>query len=264
MSVNLFTSLSEQLGPLTWPMFICAFIALMIILERLALVIFDLPKRDIWLSELRQQSRTSDPEQVTALIARLSSGASVLSKGAHLLLTHAEQDRTMREQIINLWLTQQRQVLRSGLKVLQVIGIITPLLGLLGTVLGLIEMFNQLGASDGPVTPSQLASGLGLAMNTTAAGLIIAVPAITMAHLFGIWADQRCSKIAYALNQINLWLEGLEQAMTLGCDPQASAFCAQSNKAQASMTQSKNAQINTAPVNTLARKTQTNKAQVGI
>ena len=255
MSVNLFTSLSEQLGPLTWPMFICAFIALMIILERLALVISELPKRDTWLRGLRNQSRTSDPEQIKALIAQLSTGRSMLSKGTHLLLTHAEQNRTMREEIINLWLTNQKQRLRSGLKVLQVIGIITPLLGLLGTVLGLIEMFNQLGASDGPVTPSQLASGLGLAMNTTAAGLIIAVPAITMAHLFGIWADQRCSKTAYALNQINLWLEGLEQAMTLGCDPQASLFCTQANKARASNTQSNKAKKN---------ETQVNEAQVGI
>ncbi|BAJ03531.1 MotA/TolQ/ExbB proton channel family protein [Shewanella violacea] len=243
MSVNLFTSLSEQLGPLTWPMFICAFIALMIILERLALVLFELPKRDTWLRGMRKQTRSADPDQVKSLLNELSTGRSMLSKGTHLLLTHAAQNRAMREEIVNLWLSKQKQVLRSGLKVLQVIGIITPLLGLLGTVLGLIEMFNQLGASDGPVTPSQLASGLGLAMNTTAAGLIIAVPAITMAHLFGIWADQRCSKIAHALNQINLWIEGLDQAMTLGCDPRASAFSSLANEARTKEAQTDNTQV---------------------
>ncbi|AQS39980.1 outer membrane transport energization protein ExbB [Shewanella psychrophila] len=264
MSVTLFTSLNEQLGPLTWPMLICAFIALMIILERLALVMFELPKRDTWLSELRKQTRTANPEQLKSLITQLSTGRSVLSKGTHLLLTHAGQNRAMREEIINLWLTKQKQKLRAGLKVLQVIGIITPLLGLLGTVLGLIEMFNQLGASDGPVTPSQLASGLGLAMNTTAAGLIIAVPAITMAHLFGIWADQRCSKIAHALNQINLWLEGLEQAMTLGNDSQTSAFSAQTNKVQTRMSQSKKAQAADAQVKTQANEALANNAQVSI
>ncbi|MGS0728478.1 MotA/TolQ/ExbB proton channel family protein, partial [Shewanella sp. 0m-11] len=106
-------------------------------------------------------------------------------------------------------------------KILQIIGVISPMLGLLGTVLGLIEMFNQLGLSDGPVTPSQLASGLGLAMNTTAAGLIIALPAITMAHLFTIWADRRCNKIAHALNLLNLWLEGFDQALSIGSDSAA-------------------------------------------
>ncbi len=140
----------------------------------------------------------------------------MLAKGSYLLLTHRDQSREMREEIINLWLLKQRGKLQSGLKVLQVMGIITPLLGLLGTVLGLIEMFNQLGLSQGPVTPAQLASGLGLAMNTTAAGLIIAVPAITLAHLFTLWAEQRCSNIAHGLNQLNLWLDGFDQAMKIG------------------------------------------------
>lgn len=218
MSHPLYQTLNEQLGYLTWPLLICAFITLMITLERLALILFELPKRDSWLAKLRQDAVTATPEQCQTLLTHLSTGNSMLAKGSYLLLTHREQNRQMREEIINLWLVKQKVKLRSGLKVLQVIGIITPLLGLLGTVLGLIEMFNQLGLSQGPVTPSQLASGLGLAMNTTAAGLIIAVPAITLAHLFSLWADQRCSNIAHSLNQLNLWLEGFDQAMNIGRD----------------------------------------------
>jgi biopolymer transport protein ExbB len=218
MSHPLYQTLNEQLGYLTWPLLICAFITLMITLERLALILFELPKRDSWLAKLRQDAATATPEQCQTLLTHLSTGNSMLAKGSYLLLTHREQNRQMREEIINLWLVKQKVKLRSGLKVLQVIGIITPLLGLLGTVLGLIEMFNQLGLSQGPVTPSQLASGLGLAMNTTAAGLIIAVPAITLAHLFSLWADQRCSNIAHSLNQLNLWLEGFDQAMNIGRD----------------------------------------------
>lgn len=48
-------------------------------------------------------------------------------------------------------------------------------------------------------------------MNTTAAGLIIAVPAITAAHLFGIWAQGQCQRAAHVLNQLNLWLAGVEE-----------------------------------------------------
>ncbi|NRD73204.1 MotA/TolQ/ExbB proton channel family protein [Shewanella sp. VB17] len=221
MSHSLYHTLNEQLGYLTWPLFICAFIALMIILERLTLILFELPKRDPWLTQLKQNATTATPEQCKILLTQLSTGNSMLAKGSFLLLTHRDQHRQMREEIINLWLIKQQGKLQSGLKVLQVIGIITPLLGLLGTVLGLIEMFNQLGLSQAPVTPSQLASGLGLAMNTTAAGLIIAVPAITLAHLFGLWANQRCNKISHSLNLLNLWLEGFEEAMTIGQDPVA-------------------------------------------
>ncbi|WP_374702318.1 MotA/TolQ/ExbB proton channel family protein [Shewanella sp. GutCb] len=221
LSQPLYQQLSEQLGYLTWPLFICAFVALMIILERLALVLYELPKRDSWLTQLRQQARSATPEQRQQLMAQISQGRSMLAKGTALLLSHSDQNRLMREEIVSLWLVKQKSKLLSGLKILQVIGIITPLLGLLGTVLGLIEMFNQLGLSDGPVTPSQLASGLGLAMNTTAAGLIIAVPAITMAHLLTLWAERRCNKITHVLNLLNLWLEGFDQALSIGSDTAA-------------------------------------------
>jgi len=222
MSPNLFTTLNEQLGVLTWPLLLSAFISLMIILERLALIISELPRRDAWLVEIRAKSdcvSSYELKQVLHEAASSSGRKSILFKGAQLLMAHANQDRLMREEIISLWLMQQKQQLKSGLKVLQVIGVIAPLLGLLGTVLGLIEMFNQLGQSTGPVMPSQLASGLGMAMNTTAAGLFIALPAIIMAHLFGIWSDRKCRTLAHVLNQINLSLAGVKKAMTLGVEP---------------------------------------------
>lgn len=54
---------------------------------------------------------------------------------------------------------------------------IAPMLGLLGTVVGMIEAFDQLAA--GKAEPSDLASGIGVAMLTTAGGLIVAIPAMS-------------------------------------------------------------------------------------
>ena len=73
--------------------------------------------------------------------------------------------------------------LHAGLRLLGLIGVISPLIGLLGTVLGLIEMFKGVAATTGSITPNDLADGLGLAMRTTAAGLMIALPAISGAQL---------------------------------------------------------------------------------
>ncbi|ABV88644.1 MotA/TolQ/ExbB proton channel family protein [Shewanella pealeana] len=239
----LYQQLIEQLGYLSWPLFICAFLGLMIILERLALLLYELPKRDSWLTQLRQQARSATPEQRQQLMTQISQGRSMLAKGTALLLSHGEQSRAMREEIVSLWLVKQKSKLLSGLKILHIIGVITPLLGLLGTVLGLIEMFNQLGLSDGPVTPSQLASGLGLAMNTTAAGLIIAVPAITMAHLFTLWAERRCNKLAHALNLLNLWLDGFDQALSIGTDS-AAQLCSKAATCKEASCQSQAAELN--------------------
>ncbi|QLE86674.1 MotA/TolQ/ExbB proton channel family protein [Shewanella sp. Scap07] len=221
MSQPLYQQWSEQLGYLSWPLFICAFITLLITLERLALVLFELPKRDKWLAQLRAQARSATAEEQQQLMTNISKGRSMLAQGTALLLSHSDQPRAMREEIVSLWLVRQKGRLLSGLKILQIIGVVTPLLGLLGTVLGLIEMFGELGVSDGPVTPAQLASGLGLAMNTTAAGLIIAVPAITLAHLFTLWAERRCEKLAHALNLLNLWLDGFDGALSIGRDTTA-------------------------------------------
>lgn len=60
---------------------------------------------------------------------------------------------------------------------LGVIGQIAPMLGLLGTVVGMMGAFNKIGAQ-GQADPSALAENIGLAMVTTASGLIIAIPSV--------------------------------------------------------------------------------------
>jgi len=72
---------------------------------------------------------------------------------------------------------------RSGLKALEVISMIAPLLGLLGTVLGMIEAFDQLKSLGMQVDPSVLSAGISKALVTTAAGLIVALPALCGWHI---------------------------------------------------------------------------------
>ncbi|HAY79623.1 MAG TPA: MotA/TolQ/ExbB proton channel family protein [Planctomycetaceae bacterium] len=61
-------------------------------------------------------------------------------------------------------------------EVLNLIGSISPMLGLTGTVLGMIISFNQIAGADGKPQPSELADGIGLALVTTLLGLIVAIP----------------------------------------------------------------------------------------
>ena len=67
--------------------------------------------------------------------------------------------------------------LRSGLRLLSLIATLSPLIGLLGTVLGMIAAFQALEASGSQVDPAILSGGIWVALLTTAAGLIIAIPA---------------------------------------------------------------------------------------
>ncbi|WP_298442318.1 MotA/TolQ/ExbB proton channel family protein [uncultured Ferrimonas sp.] len=194
-----------QLGPMAWPLFICLSLSLIILLERTVLVLFTSGRRAPWLKRLECRQ----PLQIDVLQQQLASHSSLLCQGAAMLLSHAQQEKSLREEIAQVWLQKQRRRLSSGLRLLMVIGIISPMLGLLGTVLGLIDMFAAIGSVDGPVSPALLASGLGQAMYTTAAGLCIALPAIGGAHLLNLWAERQLAKMEHVLNHLNLWLAGI-------------------------------------------------------
>ena len=64
------------------------------------------------------------------------------------------------------------------------VAVISPMVGLLGTVLGMIQAFNVIAFQTGAVKPILLAGGISKAMVTTATGLIIAIPAMIFYSYF--------------------------------------------------------------------------------
>jgi len=71
---------------------------------------------------------------------------------------------------------RQFQPLESGFRFLDSVAQLAPLLGLFGTVLGMIEAFQTLQSAGNQVDPSSLAGGIWVALLTTAAGLAVAMP----------------------------------------------------------------------------------------
>ncbi|GAA3699343.1 MotA/TolQ/ExbB proton channel family protein [Oceanisphaera sediminis] len=200
--MSFLNQLHQQLGLMSWPLILCSVLTLALWLERSLSL--------LWISLSGEQEKrrlrlhgNAYPE------ADIAAPKSQILQGCSLLVRHRDCDKTTREDLASVWLQQQRRRLHGGLRVLTLVGVISPLLGLLGTVLGLIEMFRSIGENGDPVTPALLADGLGLAMSTTAAGLLIALPAIAGAQLFGLWADRLLDKLTDELNQCNLYLEGV-------------------------------------------------------
>lgn len=79
--------------------------------------------------------------------------------------------------------------LRKFLRLFSAVSNIAPLLGLLGTVLGMIEAFQSLPQADAAGTPDLLASGISEALVTTATGLCVAIPAYLAYTFFSSRAD---------------------------------------------------------------------------
>jgi biopolymer transport protein ExbB len=96
------------------------------------------------------------------------------------------------------------EVLRmSGLiQVLELIAVIGPLIGLLGTVTGMIQSFQDLAAAEGAANAAVLAGGIWEALLTTAAGLVVAIPAAVAATLLNLRIERATQKIELAVGEL--------------------------------------------------------------
>lgn len=100
----------------------------------------------------------------------------------------------VREEVTRVGL-EELGALRSHLRSLELIAGLSPLLGLLGTVLGMIEAFRQLEGAGSRVDPALLSGGIWEALVTTAIGLAVAIPALTVYTLL----DQRVERFRLAM-----------------------------------------------------------------
>lgn len=91
---------------------------------------------------------------------------------------------------------------------LGMLGNIGTLLGLIGTVLGMIEAFEGLGMSDSGAKQEVLARGIAIAMQSTALGLLVAIPATFLATVF----TNRQERILDQIDEISLTVSGYVSA----------------------------------------------------
>ena len=92
---------------------------------------------------------------------------------------------------------EEVNALEKNMRGLEVIATISPLMGLLGTVIGMVQAFNKVAQYKGQVDPSLLAGGIWEALLTTAAGLSVAIPTVIMLHYF----ERKKEKLAFQLNK---------------------------------------------------------------
>lgn len=122
--------------------------------------------------------RRRRPEQAMAqLAAEPSPLAAVLATALAALGESGVREDQARERAAQDAVARLERM-RSGFRVLELIGQLAPLLGLFGTVLGMIEAFRALQDAGGDVQPALLAGGIWQALLTTAAGLAVAMPVI--------------------------------------------------------------------------------------
>ncbi len=167
-------------GLLMWPLLICSILSLAIILERL----WFLQTRRIIPTQLVARVRAWD--EAGALDANILNKLRAGSPLGRILaagLANRHQDREVMKESIEEVGRHEVHDLERFLNALGTIAVITPLLGLLGTVIGMIKVFEVITAL-GIGDPGVLAEGISEALITTATGLTIAIPSLMFYRYF--------------------------------------------------------------------------------
>lgn len=158
--MNSFPDLSDLFlrgGPLMWPILCCSVLALAIILFKM----LEYAALFYRLARLERDRSLPPPRFLVPLLA----GAGRVDK-ATFALTEARQVRS----------------LERGLGALELVATIAPILGLTGTVTGMIGTFQVIGEQGAGLDPAMLAGGIWEALITTAAGLLVALPVHVALH----------------------------------------------------------------------------------
>lgn len=170
------------------PLLLCSIFALAIGIERLWYLLRSRIDTDDLLEDIKLslgQGKVLEAMQ----IAKKSRGpvAAVLATG----IAHYDQEREEIQQHMSSVGQEEIFKMEKRLGALDLIVTLSPLLGILGTVTGIIDSFNVMGAMEGVTQASALSIGIAQALITTAAGLSIAIPTMALAsYLNGIVNSQ--------------------------------------------------------------------------
>ncbi|MBL4756596.1 MAG: MotA/TolQ/ExbB proton channel family protein [Rhizobiales bacterium] len=176
----------------------------------LALVLYKLAQFTILRSQLAREKRALDlwrqanPVDALKLVKGKQGPVSRLMAAAMAARINGVTDKSALEDRLEIAAVQEITDLRQFMRALELIAITSPLLGLLGTVLGMIDAFRALEAAGSRVDPSILSGGIWVALLTTAAGLIVAIPAATFHSLFEGTIEKTIARMEQALTLILL------------------------------------------------------------
>ena len=121
------------------------------------------------------------PRQLTARIADRSDFVSIAVVKA---VAQGRNDWFRMRSAIAESLQEQASQLARKIEWVNLIGNVSPMVGLFGTVFGMIKLFNAIVLAGGQPQPAQLAGGISVALVTTFWGLLIAIPALAMHGIF--------------------------------------------------------------------------------
>ena len=141
--------------------------------------------------------KSKNPGALSEVIHNSTKSTSILSEAVFLIFEHSKQGYDRVNSLVSELLMRRFSLHQSRLQILGVVASLAPLLGLLGTMIGMIESFKLVSLYGEEGGAAILADSIAKALITTALGLIIAIPALGIYHFFKI----RLQKLALEVEE---------------------------------------------------------------
>ncbi len=194
-------------GPILWIIMLLSVLATAIIIERL--LYFKKIKVDEEKLFLRIKGAV-EKEHFDEALSICDTNVSPLTGLMKVGINHRDQPDYIQKEVLKDAARQEIPQLERFLTPLGTIAHISPLLGLLGTVTGNIKSFGILGGGISMGDPSILAKGISEALITTAAGLIVSIPAVIFYNYLVNKVETILIKMENQVNEMILLLKGRE------------------------------------------------------
>jgi biopolymer transport protein ExbB/TolQ len=140
------------------------------------------------LTQITRQVRNGQAEQARLLCSKLKSPLAVILESALWHFLQQESDQQIQNAVDEIALRELPKIQRRT-HYLSLFANIATLMGLLGTIFGLQQAFGALATADPSQKASVLAKGIAMAMNTTAMGLMVAIPCMVFFSILGAKAN---------------------------------------------------------------------------
>lgn len=198
----------KKMGLIAWPLAICSVLALTFIIERIYAFV-KLRSRvstEQLLEQITAALRDDNIMEAVSVCEEAGGPLANVVKAGLLKYSQAmiEEREVTKEEIMDA-ISEASLLeipeLERYLPVLATISVISPLFGLLGTVVGMIKAFTTI-ALEGTGDPQQLAGGISQALLTTATGLSIAIPALVAYNWFDSVVTRRITEIQQVSNEV--------------------------------------------------------------
>ncbi|MFP4415826.1 MAG: MotA/TolQ/ExbB proton channel family protein [Chitinispirillaceae bacterium] len=146
------------------------------------------------LTQLTRLVRNGEIEKARKLCASMKSPLAVILEAALWHFMQQESDQEIQNAVDEVGLRELPRIQRRT-HYLSLFANIATLIGLLGTIFGLQQAFGALATADPSQKASVLAQGIAMAMNTTAMGLMVAIPCMVMFSILGAKANTLIEEI---------------------------------------------------------------------